>query len=84
MSMAYEEIKEKIKVLAIFKDGTVFPYCFDWQGKRRVIQRVNLAYQEREGSHINYYFAVEAKGLVGKIKYMSGSLVWELTEIWVD
>lgn len=82
--MAYETVGEKIKVLAVFKNGTIFPYAFEWQNKRRKIDKVNLAYQEREGNSINYWFAVESGGLIAKLKYNNVSLVWVLEEIWVN
>lgn len=82
--MAYQEIGEKIKVAAVFKNGTVFPYAFEWQKKRRVVDRVNLSYQEREGNSINYWFAIESRGLVGKLKYNNVSMIWVLEEIWIN
>lgn len=89
--MSYQEIGEKIKVLAIFKNGTVFPHIFEWSGRRYKIDKVNLAYQEREGGSINYYFAIESlsassrqeSSLVAKIKYNDKSMIWTLEEIWV-
>lgn len=80
--MAYQEIGEQIKVLAVFKNGTVFPYAFDWHNRRHKINKVNLAYQEREGASINYFFAIESKGLVAKLKYNDRSMMWSLEEIW--
>lgn len=82
--MSYQEIGEKIKVLAIFKNGTVFPYIFEWGNQRHKIDKVNLAYQEREGTSISYYFAVESKGLVAKLKYNDKSIVWTIEEIWKE
>lgn len=81
--MSYQEIGEKIKVLAVFKNGTVFPHIFEWSGRRYKVDKVNLAYQEREGGSINYFFAIESKGLVAKIKYNDKSMIWALEEIWV-
>jgi hypothetical protein len=82
--MSYAEIGEKIKMLAIFNGGTIFPYAFDWGKRRYKIDKVNLAYQERDGSSINYFFAIEAAELVGKIKYNNLSFVWTLLEIWQE
>lgn len=82
--MSYQEIGEKVKVVAVFKNGTVFPYAFDFKGRKRKIDKVNLSYQEREGSSINYYFAIESGGLVGKLKYNNQSLIWILEEIWTE
>lgn len=80
--MSYEEIKEKIDVLAVCKNGTIFPYIFSWRDKRRKIDKVNLSYQERDGTSINYYFAIESDGLVAKLKYNDQSLLWEIEEIF--
>jgi hypothetical protein len=82
--MSYQDVGEKIKVLAVFKNGTVFPYVFLWNGKSHRIDKVHLSYQEREGSSINYFFAIESRGLVAKLKYNNISLTWELVEVWVE
>lgn len=80
----YQQIDERIEVLAVFKNGTIFPYMFSWNGKRRKIDKVNLSYQERDGASIDYYFAIESKGLVAKLKYNDKSLLWTLEEVWVE
>jgi hypothetical protein len=82
--MSYEAVQEKIEVLAIFKNGTIFPYVFLWKNKKRKIDKVNLAYQERDGASINYYYAIESQGLVAKMRYNDKTLIWELEEVWVD
>lgn len=82
--MAYQEVGEKIKMLAVFKNGTVFPHIFEWHNRKHQITKVNLSYQEREGASINYYFAIESNGLVAKIKFNDKLLIWTLEEIWVD
>jgi hypothetical protein len=74
-AMSYQEIGERIKVLAVFKNGTVFPHIFDWN---------NLCYQEREGGSVSYFFAIEAKGLVAKLKYNDKSMIWTIEEVWVN
>jgi hypothetical protein len=81
--MAYEKIDERIEVLAVFKNGTIFPYIFSWKNDKRKIDKVNLSYQERDGAAINYFFAIESDGLVAKLKYNDKSLLWYLEEIWV-
>lgn len=80
--MSYQEIGEKIKVLAIFKNGTIFPHVFEWNNRRHKIDKVNLSYQERDGESINYYFAIEAKGLVAKLKYNDKDMDWSIEEVW--
>lgn len=80
----YQPVNEKIEVLAVCKNGTIFPYIFQWQSKRRSVDKVNLSYQERDGASINYYYAVESEGLVAKLKYNDKSLIWEIEEIWTE
>lgn len=81
--MTYSIINEKINVLALFKNGSIFPYIFSWQGEKKKIEKINLCYQEKDGSAINYYFAIESKGFIGKIKYNNCSMIWILEEVWV-
>jgi hypothetical protein len=81
--MGYQEIGEKIKVLAVFKNGTIFPHIFEWNNRRHKVDKVNLSYQEREGQSINYYFAVESGGLVAKLKYNDKGMDWSIEEVWV-
>jgi hypothetical protein len=82
--MSYQEIEEKIKVLAVFKNGTIFPHVFEWNKRRHKVDKVNLSYQEREGSSINYYFAIESNGLVAKLKYNDKSMMWSIEEVWTN
>lgn len=82
--MSYQQINEKVEVLAVCKNGTIFPYIFRWKGKRRPVDKVNLSYQERDGASINYYFAIESQGLVAKLSYNDKSLLWEIEEIWTE
>lgn len=82
--MTYSVVNEKINVLAVFKNGTIFPYIFSWKEDKKRIEKVNLSYQERVGSSINYYFAVESRGFIGELKYNNESMIWTLEEIWVE
>lgn len=81
----YQEVEEKIKVLAAFANGQIIPKIFEWSGRKYKIGRVALAYQERSGRSINYYFSVECEsGGVFKLKYNDENLTWMLEEHWVE
>lgn len=82
--MTYSVVNEKINVLAVFKNGVIIPYVFSWQNKKRKVEKINLRYQERIGSSVNYYFAIESGGFVGKLSYNDQSMIWVLEEIWVE
>jgi hypothetical protein len=81
----YEEVGEKVKVLAEFNDGLITPRVFKWSGKDNRIKKVNLFYQERHGKTVNYYFSVETNdGGVYKLKYNDEKLIWTLEELWIE
>lgn len=80
----YEKINEKIEVLGDFKGGSVIPRVFKLKNKVFKIKKVHLAYQEREGKFINYYYSAETEGAIYKLKFNNGSLVWEVEETWVE
>ncbi len=81
----YEKVEEKVKMLAIFEGGAVVPQIFKWQNRTYKIKNVNLAYQEREGRSINYYYSVDCEdGGVFKLKYNDENLTWTIEELWVE
>jgi hypothetical protein len=83
--MAYEIINEKVKMMASFDNGTCLPVIFKWKNRNYKIAKVNLAYQEREGRSINYYYSVETDtGGVFKLRYNDEKLIWWLEEYWVE
>lgn len=81
----YEKVGDKIKVLAVFEGGAVIPKIFKWKDRTYKIKNVNLAYQEREGRSINYYYSVDClDGGVFKLCYNDEKLTWTIEEFWVD
>ena len=81
----YQEVKEKVAVLAYFPGGNLVPKAFKWQGRKHLISKVNLTYQEREGESINYFYAVETpSGGVFKLAYNDKKLFWLLEEYWLE
>jgi hypothetical protein len=81
----YQEVREKIKVLALFDQGKITPKAFKWSGREFRIAKIALAYQERSGRTVYYFFGVECKnGSVFKLKYNNEKLIWNLEERWVE
>ncbi len=81
----YEVIGEKVIVLAAFSAGSVTPKAIKWKGRNILVSSVSLSYKEREGSSLNYFFAVETdKGNTLKLKYNNESLLWTIEEAWVE
>ena len=81
----YTDINKKIKVIALFENGKIIPKIFRWQNRDYKIKEISLAYQEREGRSVNYFFGVETEdGNVMKLRYNDEKLTWWLLETWVD
>lgn len=81
----YENINEKVKVLAAFSGGSITPKVIKWGNRTIKVEKVNLDYQERDGSSINYYFAVDTdNGNTLKLKYNNTSLIWTICESWIE
>lgn len=81
----YQEVNEKIKVLALFEAGRIIPKALRWGNRKFIVDKVDLEYQEREGESINYFFAVSANnGIVFKLSYNSHKLLWTLKEYWLE
>jgi len=81
----YETMGDKIKVLADFENGVIAPRLFRLQNRDYKIKYVSLRYQEKSGTSINHFFAVETEdGGVFKICFNDKSLIWTVGEMWRD
>lgn len=83
--MSNQKIGQKIRVMADFNGGQLKPVIFKWKDKNYRVKSVAMAYQERDGASINYYFSIETKnGTIFKIRYNDQKLMWWLEEYWVE
>lgn len=83
--MSQKKETHKIEVVALFRTGHIEPVIFKWNNGKYKIKTVTLAYQERDGASMNYYFSIVAEnGNVFKLRYNDQKLTWWLEEIWVD
>jgi hypothetical protein len=79
----YTKINKKVKMMALFENGKVIPKVFRYQNIDHKIKEVSLAYQEREGRSVNYYFGIETDGgSVFKLRYNDEQLAWEILDVW--
>ena len=78
----YEEIKEQIVVVAIFKNGHALPYSFKWQNRTYKVDQVNLEHQERHGNDLIFCFSVTALDNMYELSFGSHHLIWNLEKIW--
>lgn len=81
----YTKVDKKIKMIALFENGKIVPKIFKYSSRDYKVSEVSLAYNERDGRSINYYFGVQTEdGHVMKLRYNNEQLVWWLDEIWDD
>ncbi len=81
----YTRIDKKIKTIALFENGKVIPKIFRYANRDYKVRGISLAYQEREGRSVNYYFGIETdEGGVYKLHYNDEKLTWWLDEVWQD
>lgn len=81
----YQKCDDKIRMMADFDSGQIRPVIFSWNNKKYKVKDLSLAYQERDGASMNYYFSVECEGGgVFKLRYNDQKLIWVLEEYWVE
>jgi len=85
MIVMYDNISEKVRVLAVFERGVISPRLFRWSSRDYKIMSVSMRYQEKNGASINHYFSVETEdGGVFKLVFNDKLLTWTLEEVWKD
>ncbi len=80
--MRYEEIGDKVEVIALFRDGRLRPLKFRWKDRVYRIERVNGEWVSDEGQTRFYHFSVMTNGPdVYEIRFNSGNRVWNLARV---
>lgn len=78
----YEEIRERIVAIVVFKNGRALPYSFSWRGRRYQVDNINLERQEQRGKARLFCFSVTASGNTYELSFDSQNLIWTLEKIW--
>lgn len=77
------EINSPISVVAAFKNKSVVPLFFKFEGRTYKIKNIDLVYPMREGSVDFMSFSVSDKNDNSyKLKFNQKTLEWILEEIW--
>ncbi len=83
--MQVMELHEAVKVRADFQGGRIRPLLFRRGDQVYTIRRVNTSWEDREGKHKNFYFAVSVgSGDVYQISFKGGEMVWYLESVTMD
>ncbi|KKU92481.1 MAG: hypothetical protein UY21_C0001G0104 [Microgenomates group bacterium GW2011_GWA1_48_10] len=78
----YEEINERVTVVAVFKNGHALPYLFNWRGRKYRVEEVNLEHEERRGDELLFCYSISAGGNAYELSFNNRHLVWTLERVW--
>lgn len=83
--MQVVELHEAVKVRADFHGGRIRPLLIRRGDRVHVIRRINTSWEDREGKHKNFYFAVSiGSGEVYQISLRTGEMMWYLESVMMD
>lgn len=83
--MQVVELHEAVKVRADFQGGRIRPLLFRRGERVYAVRRVNTSWEDREGKHKNFFFAVSVdSGEVYQISLRTGEMVWYLESVMME
>jgi len=78
----YEDIQDKIEMIALFKDGRIQPLKFRWKDRVYRVERVNGEWVSDEGQTRHYHYSVMTTGPdVYELTFNSQSRGWMLNRV---
>lgn len=75
------DIGEPIKVLAFFKDHSIKPYIFFWNGRQIKVEKVNLIHTSRDGGKLFYHFSLSSGDNFYRISFDPVKMGWLLEAV---
>jgi hypothetical protein len=78
----YEDIGVRISVVAIFRNGGLFPHSFEWCQRTYLVQDVNFKHKQKLGESLVLYFSVLTKSNMYELSYNLNELSWKLERVW--
>lgn len=79
--MLAEKVKEPIKVLAVFDEGSVRPVSFEWRNQKFSDFKIGSSWVGSEGSSRVLFFAILVDGDAYEICFRVRRMTWHLTRI---
>ncbi len=81
-----EVIGEPIRVCAVFRNGSISPRWFEWQGRLYWVEEIRNRWVTNEGLGRRYHFAVTVKGRgdLYELLLRSETMGWALGRIDVS
>lgn len=82
--MGYVFPNESIEVLVRFREKSLEPLAFKWNGRRVNIRAINLRYDSMVGRERVYHFAVSDTQTAYQLDYYSHQQQWKLGGYYVE
>jgi hypothetical protein len=80
--MRYEDIGDKIEMIALFRDGRINPLKFRWRERVYSVKRVNGEWVSDEGETRMYHYSLMTTGPdVYEITYNSQTKGWMINRV---
>ncbi len=76
------KIREPIRVAVDFAGPKIHPLAFVWNGRKYVVQKVNLVYKRRDGNRELWCFAVSDAANSYVLLYDPENMRWTLEEVY--
>jgi hypothetical protein len=80
----YENIEEKIEIVAIFGKGhrAVKPFRMKWKGREYNITNVDYVHRVKKGDKILYYFSCSDGTNFFELQFDTSDLGWLINRVW--
>lgn len=83
--MVYEDVKESIEVISVFRQGRMRPLKFRWRDRVYRITRIHGGWISDQGYTKHYHYSVSADGPdCFEIAFDTGNMAWELTRVFME
>ncbi|MDH4222510.1 MAG: hypothetical protein OEV55_03105 [candidate division Zixibacteria bacterium] len=81
----YQDIEEKIEVLALFQQGKILPLRFKWKGRTYRISRLENKWKSDSGEKYIWNFSVsDSASNLFHLTYNEEQHTWKLSRVWVE
>jgi hypothetical protein len=81
----YQEIDEKIEVLALFQQGKILPLRFRWKGRDYRVSRLESKWKSDSGEKNIWHFSVsDPASNLFQLTYNEEYHTWQLSRVWVE